>query len=128
MAQRQNKSLEQKADEAGERVAETAQSTFESARERIASQLDAVARALETATYNLQQAEHADLSERAQPLIRKAENAAQYLRNKTPRELKDDLDGFARQRPAWFLGGAFVLGLLGARFLKSSEQPLPVSP
>lgn len=128
MAQRQKQSLEQKAEETGDRVAEKAQSTFESARERVAEQLDAVARALETATNNLQQADHAELSQRAQPLIRKAENAAQYLRNKSPRELKDDLDGFARQRPAWFLGGAFVLGLLGARFLKSSEQPQPVSP
>ena len=29
---------------------------------------------------------------------------------------------FARREPLFFLGGAFVVGLLAARFLKSSER------
>lgn len=118
----QKKSPEQKAEQVGERVAERAQSTFESARERITTQFTAVARAIESATNTLEREQQSDLSQRVQPLIRKAENASQYLRNKSPRELKDDLDGFARQRTGWFLGGAFLLGLFSARFLKSSEQ------
>ena len=32
------------------------------------------------------------------------------------------MERYARQQPALFLGGAFVLGLLGARFLKSTAQ------
>src|SRR6202165_1335074 len=31
-------------------------------------------------------------------------------------------EGLARREPAMFLGGAFALGLLGARFLKSSGR------
>jgi hypothetical protein len=33
-----------------------------------------------------------------------------------------EAEDFARRQPALFLGGAFALGLLGARFLKSSGQ------
>ena len=36
-----------------------------------------------------------------------------------------DVGTFARREPAMFLGGAFVLGLLGGRFLKSSHVRPP---
>jgi hypothetical protein len=34
----------------------------------------------------------------------------------------DEVENFARRRPAMFLGGAFLLGLAATRFLKSSRQ------
>lgn len=36
-------------------------------------------------------------------------------------DLLDDVEEYARRNPAVFLGGAFALGLIGARFLKSSQ-------
>jgi hypothetical protein len=42
------------------------------------------------------------------------------LRDREVTELLDDLRGFARERPAVVIGGGFLLGLLAARFLKSS--------
>jgi hypothetical protein len=81
-----------------------------------------VARAIESAADRLAQTDQSGLSKRVQQYVQKAENASRYLQNKSPRELKDDLDRFARKRPAWFLGGAVLAGLLAARFLKSSEQ------
>jgi len=45
-----------------------------------------------------------------------------YLRNRDVGELIRDVESFARREPTLFLGGAFALGLLGARFLKSSGQ------
>jgi len=36
-------------------------------------------------------------------------------------ELMDDVERYARRNPALFAGGAFALGLLGARFLRSSS-------
>jgi hypothetical protein len=45
---------------------------------------------------------------------------ADRLRDRRPGELADDLTRFARERPAMFLGGAFLLGLGVARLLKSS--------
>jgi len=52
------------------------------------------------------------------------EQISNYLHNKDVGELVDDVERFARRQPALFLGGTFVLGLLGARFLKSSRQQL----
>jgi hypothetical protein len=48
---------------------------------------------------------------------------ADRLRDRRPGELADDLTRFARERPAMFLGGAFLLGLGVARLLKSSAPP-----
>ncbi|MFN2572335.1 MAG: hypothetical protein ABR537_12125 [Gemmatimonadales bacterium] len=105
-----------------QQVADKAQSTFENARGKVTEQLSAVARAIESAADTLEQKDQSGLSNRVKQYVQKAEDASRYLQNKSPRELKDDLEGFARKRPAWFLGGVFVAGLLAARFLKSSEQ------
>ena len=45
-----------------------------------------------------------------------------YLRETEVDEMVDQARGFARSRPALFLGSAVALGFLGARFLKSSSQ------
>ncbi len=45
-----------------------------------------------------------------------------YLRDTDVEEIVDEARGFARRRPALFLGGALALGFLGTRFLKSSSQ------
>ena len=39
-----------------------------------------------------------------------------------------DVGDFARREPALFLGGAFVLGLMGGRFMKASKVRSPESP
>lgn len=44
-----------------------------------------------------------------------------YLQEQDVRRMMDEVTGFARRQPGWFLGGAFVLGFLAARFLKSSS-------
>jgi hypothetical protein len=36
--------------------------------------------------------------------------------------MRQDLENLARRQPALMIGGALVLGLIGARFLKSSER------
>jgi hypothetical protein len=45
---------------------------------------------------------------------------ADRLRDRPAAELADDLTRFARERPALFLGAAFLLGLGVARLVKSS--------
>ncbi len=52
------------------------------------------------------------------------EKVSTYLQKKTLSELLGDMEGYARREPAVFLGGAFVVGLLGGRFLKSAA-PAP---
>jgi len=52
---------------------------------------------------------------------KKIEEVATYFENRNVREMARDIESFARRNPAVFLGAAFGLGLLAARFLKSSS-------
>jgi hypothetical protein len=108
--------------DAVERVAESAQSSFATARQKVTDQISAVVRAVERASDELQREDQRGLANRVQQLARRAESASTYLQDKSPRELKHDLDDLARRKPAWVLGGAFVAGIAAARFLKSSER------
>jgi len=47
---------------------------------------------------------------------------ATYIQNADPAEVVDNVERFARRRPAVFIGAAFALGVIGARFLKSSRR------
>lgn len=47
---------------------------------------------------------------------------ADSIRQRGVADMLDDVSGFARRRPAMFIGGAFVLGIGLARFLKSSAD------
>lgn len=50
------------------------------------------------------------------------ERLGSYLRQQDPRRLLDDVQNFGRRQPALLLGGAFLLGLAGARLIKSSME------
>ncbi|HEX8219714.1 MAG TPA: hypothetical protein VF914_10960 [Chloroflexia bacterium] len=47
-----------------------------------------------------------------------------YLQEKDLRDIAIEAEHFARRQPTMFLAGGFLLGLLGARFLKSSARQL----
>ena len=49
------------------------------------------------------------------------QDVAGYFETRNVREMARDLEGFARRNPAVFLGAAFGLGFLAARFLKSTS-------
>ncbi|MCD9184871.1 MAG: hypothetical protein LUM44_00445 [Pyrinomonadaceae bacterium] len=53
-------------------------------------------------------------------LAKGIERVTRYVENSDLRDIAHDVETFARRQPALFIGGAFVLGLLAARFLKSS--------
>jgi len=46
-----------------------------------------------------------------------------YLRTNDTRALVSELENLGRRQPALLLGGAFLLGLAGARFFKSAMTP-----
>ena len=50
------------------------------------------------------------------------EKFSSYIEDKEFKELMRDVEQFARRNPALFVGGAFALGLLAARFFKSSNR------
>jgi len=89
-----------------------------------AETLGTVAHALRGAAQNLQQGEVAALGTYAESAAQQLDKVAGYLRDKDLQGLTRDTETFARRHPEVFLGGAFLAGLLAARFLKSS-RPQP---
>lgn len=55
------------------------------------------------------------------------ERAATFLQNTDPRQMLTQTEAFARRQPALFLGGAFALGVIAARFLKSGKDESDMS-
>jgi len=49
------------------------------------------------------------------------ENLSGYLQKKSLTDVVGDVEQYARREPALFTSGAFLLGLLGGRFLRSSQ-------
>jgi hypothetical protein len=62
----------------------------------------------------------------ASPLVDRAadqlDRVSELLDSRDPDEIVRSVERFARQQPLLFLGGAFALGVAGARFLKSSAE------
>jgi hypothetical protein len=48
------------------------------------------------------------------------ERFSTYIRKQDPKQLLNDVQNFGRRQPALLLGGAFLLGLAGARLIKSA--------
>jgi hypothetical protein len=93
-------------------------------KDRAAEGLSTVAQALRQTGNQLREQDQQGLTDYIDRAASQVERFSSYLQNNHVGQLVDDVEDFARQQPALFLGGAFVLGLLGARFLKSS-RPQP---
>jgi glucan phosphorylase len=89
---------------------------------RLADQVTHVADAFRSTTDHLRQNDQPQLAGYADGVARQAERLAGYLRNADFRAMGEDVRELARRQPALVVGGAFALGLLAARFLKSSER------
>ena len=50
------------------------------------------------------------------------QRAADYLEKTDVKQLTRDAESFARRQPVAFIGSAFVLGVVAARFFKSSQR------
>ena len=115
-------------DEAKDAVSRTAEivrkgatSNMESQQGRIAGQINEVAHALRRSSGHLRETETGEIaSTYVDKLAEQTERFAGYLQANGPREMFSQVERFARREPAIFLGGAFTLGLVAARFLKSS--------
>jgi hypothetical protein len=93
-------------------------------KDRAAEGLSMVAQALRQTGNQLRDQDQQGLTNYIDRAASQVEQFSSYLQSNHVGQLVDDVEHFARRQPALFLGGAFVLGLLGARFLKSS-RPQP---
>ncbi len=89
---------------------------------RAAESLHNVAGALRQTSQQLQQQDQAGVTDYVDSAANQLERLSGYLQHTDVGDLLDDVERFARRQPSVFLGGAFVLGLTAARFLKSSRR------
>jgi len=87
-----------------------------------AESLGTVAEALRGAAHTLADGPTAPLREYAESAAEQVDKVARYLKEKDVQTLARDTETFARRHPEVFLGGAFLAGILAARFLKSTGQ------
>lgn len=89
-----------------------------------ADSLSDVSEAVSQVGGQLRQSNHESLAQYAEMATEQVDRFASYLRQRDVGEMLDQVQDFARRQPAVILGGAFVLGVIGARFFKSSApQP-----
>jgi hypothetical protein len=100
---------------------EQARQRAESAKDQTAQRIRRVATELRHVAETLQPSDElaARLAQRASGGIDKM---AGYVSSADMRQLRNDTEHFARNRPAVFFGGAFLLGLAVGRFFKSSAS------
>jgi hypothetical protein len=101
---------------------EKAGSSLGESKGQVAAQFGSIAEALRRTTEHLRSEDQQRIAGLTETVARQADQVASYLRNKDASAMRADLENLARRQPAIVLGGALVLGLIGARFLKSSRR------
>lgn len=109
--------------DAAQRATDQVESRLDSQKERAADSLSNLAQSLRSTGQQLE-GQPAGIGGYVQRAADQVDDFAYYLREREIGEMVDQVEDFARRQPGIFLGAAFSLGLLGARFLKSSRRNL----
>jgi hypothetical protein len=99
-----------------------ASSSLGESKVKVADQFEGIAEALRRTTEHLRSEDQHRIAGLTESVARQVDQIANYLRNKDARAMRTDLEDLARRQPALILGSVLVLGLIGARFLKSSQR------
>jgi phosphate uptake regulator len=105
--------LQQARNRAGSSLAES--------KEQLADQVESIASVFRRTADQLREEDRRTIASITDAVARQADQAGTYLRRIDARAAREDLEDITRRRPALVLGGAAALGLIAARFFKSSE-------
>jgi hypothetical protein len=95
-------------------------STFAQGRERAADQIGGIGSAFRRTGETLRGEEQARFADVADNVARQVDRVADYLRQSDGQTIARDFENLARRQPALVFAGAFAIGVLAARFFKSS--------
>jgi ElaB/YqjD/DUF883 family membrane-anchored ribosome-binding protein len=127
------KQVQEKASEVGEQVrAQSSQlanqaqgkvkSTLESQKQKGVGELSGLAEAVRHTSHTLREQQKENVAQYAERAAEQMDRMAQYFESRDVGELLNEAEMFARRHPEAFLGGAFMMGLVAGRFLKSSRD------
>lgn len=102
-----------------------AKSTVLEQKDQAAGQLHGLAQVLRQTSNQLRQQEQVAFAGYSRQVADQVERVSGYLQDRDVDQLIGDTKDFARRQPELFIGGAFMLGLLAARFMKSSTPEHP---
>jgi hypothetical protein len=112
-----------------EQASEQVTSRLDMGKEYVAETVTGLAQALrQTGQHLREDGSQPMLAQYADRGAEKIEHFGGYLRRRDTSQLVADVEGFARRRPIAFAGGAFALGMLAVRSLRSKSQPQGYSP
>ena len=103
------------------KVRERAAAQLTTQKDRALDGLGGVADAVRKTTQSLRDQQHDTIAGYVEQAADQIERMSRNLKNKDIGELVSDAQQLARRQPALFVGSAFAIGLLGARFFKSSS-------
>ena len=112
----------QRAGEWAKRGNEQVKSQLSNQKHEASQRLTPVQTALRETGQQLRKQRQGPVAEYADKAADQVERFSGYLRETEVDEIMDEARGFARRRPALFLGSAVALGFLATRFLKSSSE------
>jgi len=114
----------EKREEVMEQAAEQVSSRLDMGKDYAAETLTGIAHALRQTGQQLrQEGVQPMFGEYAETGAAQLERLSGHLRQRDANELLAEVEWFARRSPTLFAGGAFALGLLAARFFRSSSGP-----
>jgi hypothetical protein len=114
----------QLASDVAQQVSKSAERQIAGGKERAAEAIGHLAEALRETGGQLRAKEMPAVEDYLGRAATQVEGVAHYLQRKQLGQVVGDLESFARREPMLFVGSAFVVGLLGGRFLRSSASAL----
>lgn len=105
-----------------DRLRDGAASQLGTQKDRATESVTSVAQAVRQSTQQLRDNRHETIAQYVDQAIDGVERFANRLKEKDVNELVRDAQQFARRNPAVFVGTAFGIGVVAARFLKSSNR------
>jgi hypothetical protein len=103
-------------------VKQRATEQLDTQKARATDGLSTIASAVRHTTEQLRNDQHESLAQYVDRAADQLERFSTAIREKDVDQLLRDARGLARRQPALFIGGSFAVGLLAARFIKSSPR------
>ena len=104
------------------KVRERAAAQLNTQKDRATEGIGSVAQVARDTTQHLRDTQHETIARYVEQAADQLDRFSQGLKDKDVGELVEDAQRLARRQPGLFVGGAFALGLAGARFFKSSAD------
>lgn len=101
-------------------VGEQAKSTVDSRLSDVAHEIGSVAETVRQTSYEVGGGDSEAVVRYGERIAEQLDGISTYLNENGIEEVLTDLQDFARRKPGVFLGGAFMLGIVVGRFLRSS--------